>query len=528
MYKVLVSDPLSKEGLEILEKAKDIEVDVKTGLKEDELVSIIGEYDALIVRSQTKATANVINAAEGLQVIGRAGVGLDNVDIEAATKKGIVVMNAPGGNTVSTAEHTMAMMMALSRNIPQADASLKKGEWDSKRFKGVELCGKVLGIIGLGRIGSYVAKLAKAFNMNIIAYDPFISKDKAARMEIELAEKDEVLKRSDYITFHVPLSDETRHIIGEREFGIMKPGVRIINCARGGIIDEDALCKAMTEDKVAGCALDVYENEPPKDSPLMELSNFIGVPHLGASTVEAQINVGVEMAHQVVDALSGGPVRNAVNIHQVDPEVLEEIEPYLNLSERMGRFHAQLQGGHIEEAQIKVSGGIASYEVTPFKVAFLKGMLTEILKEPVVNYVNAPFMAKERGIEIIELKESEEEDFVNLVSTKIKTDRGERRIDGSIFQKGDLRIVAIDEFRIDAIPSGNMLVVSNVDKAGIIGKIGTIMGDAGINIGGLQMGREAIGGKQLIVLNVDQEVGEEILKKIRKEEEILDVKLVKL
>jgi len=528
MKKVLVSDPLGKEGIEILEKTGTIKVDVKIGLKPEELAACIGDYDGIIVRSGTKVTKEVIEAGKNLQVIGRAGVGVDNIDVEFATKKGIIVMNAPGGNTVSTAEHTVGMMLALSRNIPQADRSVKEGKWERKKYTGVELSGKTLGVIGLGRIGSYVAQLALAFNMKVLAYDPFISQEKAKRIGVELVELDELYQNSDYITLHVPKSEETKGMISKSEFDRMKDGVRIINCARGGLIDEQALYEALRSGKVAGAALDVYENEPPVGSPLLELDNCITVPHLGASTHDAEINVGIEMAHQVVDALSGGPIRNALNIPQVDPGILQEIQPYLTLSEKIGSLHAQLTSGGIQRVEIKISGELASYEVKPFAVAVIKGMLATILKEPVVNYVNAPFIAKERGIEIVETKETKEEDFVHLITVTVKTDEKTSQIAGSIFQKNDIRIVAIDGFRIDAIPEGDMLVISNIDKPGILGKLGTILGKNNVNIAGLQMGRKAIGGRQLIVLNVDQPVSDGILQEIRLQEDILEAKLVKL
>lgn len=524
--KVLVSDPLSKEGVEILEKAKSIEVEVKTGLSSEELVACIGEYDGLIVRSETKVTKEVIEAGKKLQVIGRAGVGLDNIDVPAATKKGIIVMNAPGGNTVSTAELTMGMLIALSRNIPQADKSVKSGQWERKKYTGVEVSGKILGVIGLGRIGSYVAQLGVAFNMKVLAYDPFISIEKAKRVGVELVDLEQLYKRSDYITLHVPKSDETKGMISKDEFEKMKDGVRIINCARGGLIDEEALCQALKSGKAAGAALDVYAQEPPVGSPLLELSNCITAPHLGASTRDAQINVGIEMAHQVVDVLSGGPVRNAVNIQQVDPEVFQEIAPYLILAEKIGSLHAQLTAGGMEEIEIRISGEIAGYEVTPFTVAVLKGMLAAI--DQVVNYVNAPFIAKERGINIVENKQAKEEDFANLITVTAKTDVKTSQIAGSIFQKNDARIVAIDGFRIDATPQGDMLFISNIDKPGILGKIGTILGKNKVNIAGLQMGRKAIGGKQLIVLNVDEPLPESVLQEVSSQEEVLDVNLVKL
>ncbi|MEW6607193.1 MAG: phosphoglycerate dehydrogenase [bacterium] len=526
--KVLVSDPLSKEGLEILEKVESIEVDVKTGLKPEELVACIGDYDGMIVRSETKVTKEVIEAGKKLQVIGRAGVGVDNIDVPSATKKGIIVMNAPGGNTVSTAEHTIGMILALSRNIPQADKSMKEGKWDRKKYMGVELCGKTLGVVGLGRIGSYVAQIGLAFNMKVLAYDPYISQEKAKRMGVELSELDELYRRSDYITLHVPKSDETKKMISKAEIDKMKDGVRIINCARGGLIDEQALYEGLKLGKVAGAALDVYETEPPVDSPLLTLDNCVLVPHLGASTIDAQINVGIEMAQQVVDALTSGVIRNAVNIQQVAPEVFQEIAPYLTLAEKMGSLHTQLTVEGIQEVEIKISGEIAEYEVTPFKVAVLKGMLATILKEPVVNYVNAPFIAKERGINVVENKEAKEEDFVNLITVTLKTDKKTSQIAGSIFQKNDARIVAIDGFRIDAIPQGNMLVISNIDKPGVLGKISTILGKNNINIAGLQMGRKTIGGKQLIVVNVDEPIPQTVLQEINAQEEVLETRLVKL
>lgn len=526
--KVLISDPLAKQGLEILEKAKSIEVDVKIGLKPEELIASIGEYDGIIVRSETKVTKEVIEAGKKLQVIGRAGVGVDNINVESATKKGIIVMNAPGGNTVSTAEHTMAMLLALSRNIPQADKSTKEGKWERKKYIGVELSKKTLGVVGLGRIGSYVAQIGLAFNMKVLASDPYISQEKAKRLGIELVSLDELYKNSDFITLHVPKSDETKKMISKAEIAKMKDGVRIINCARGGLIDEEALCEALKSGKVAGVALDVYENEPPTDNPLLKFENCVTVPHLGASTYDAQINVGVEVAQQVVDALSGGPIRNAVNIQQVDPDILQEIQPYLILAEKIGALSAQLNVSGIQQVEIAISGEIASYEIPPFTIAVLKGLLSAILKEPVVNYVNAPVMAKERGINIVEVRETKEEDFVNLITVTIKTDEKTSQISGSIFQKDDMRIVAIDGFRIDALPQGNMLVISNIDKPGVLGKIATVLGKNMINIAGLQMGRKAIGGKQMIVLNVDEPVSNTVLQEISAQKEILDVKLVKL
>ncbi|MEI6863340.1 MAG: phosphoglycerate dehydrogenase, partial [Candidatus Omnitrophota bacterium] len=365
-FKVLISDSLSKEAVDILQKEKEFKVDVNTKLTPEELKKVIKDYDALLVRSATKVTADIINAADKLKIIGRAGVGLDNVDVEAASKKGIIVVNTPGGNTISTAEHTFSMMMALSRTIPQADLSMKKGEWERKKFMGVELYGKTLGIVGLGRIGTEVAKRAIAFGMTVIAYDPYLSAEKAKDLGIENVDLKTLFQKSDYITVHTPLTDETKHMISAKEFAVMKKGVRMINCARGGIIDEEALVKAIEEGKVAGAAFDVYENEPPKGSKLIGLDKVVLTPHLGASTEEAQTNVAVEVANTVRDALLNRGVKNAVNVPCVDVEMYKVIEPYLKLAEKMGSIQAQLVEGHIKKVKIKYVGDLLKYDLTPF------------------------------------------------------------------------------------------------------------------------------------------------------------------
>lgn len=527
MYRILVSDSLAEEGLKILKDEKEFEVEVKTKLTPEELKKIIKDYDALLVRSSTKVNKEIIEAGVKLKIIGRAGVGLDNVDAAAASKRGIIVMNTPGGNTISTAEHTMSMLLSLSRNIPQASASIKLGQWDRKRFMGTELYGKVLGIVGLGRIGTEVAKRANAFGMKVLAYDPYLSIEKAKELEVESVNLKEVLSKADYITVHTPLTEETKHMISDKEFKLMKNGVRIINCARGGIIDEKALYDAMKSNKVAGAALDVFETEPPGESPLIKLDSCVACPHLGASTEEAQVNVAIEIARQVADALLGRGVRNAVNVPSVDPEILKIIQPYINLAEKLGSLQSQLIEGRIDKVVIKYSGDITKHELQPITVALVKGMLTPILQET-VNYVNATVIAKERGIEIIETKSTETEDFANLISVEVHTNKAKSEVAGTLFTKKDARIVKINEFYIDAVPKGYMVVISNKDLPGVVGQIGTILGEAKINIAGMNFGREKPGGKAVTVLNVDSLLSDEILKKIKSADNIIDAKLIKL
>ncbi len=525
--KLLVSDSIAEEGLKILKEEKSIEVVVNTKLKPDELKEAIKDFDGLIVRSSTKVTKEIIESASKLKVIGRAGTGLDNVDADAATKKGIIVMNTPGGNTISTAEHTLSMILALSRKIPQAVASIKKGEWDRKSFMGSELLGKVLGIVGLGRIGSEVAKRALSFGMKPVAFDPYLSEEMAKELEVELVDLKELLRISDYITVHTPLTDETRYVIGEEEFKLMKDGVRIINCARGGIINEKALYDAITSGKVSGAALDVFENEPPKDSPLLKLENVIATPHLGASTEEAQISVAVDIAKQVLDALLGRGIRNAVNVPCIEAELLKHIQPFINLAEKTGLLISQMVEGRIREVKIRYSGDVTMHDTKSVTIALVKGLLSPVVVEN-VNYVNATCLAKERGINITETRSTEIGDFVNLIAVDVITDKSKCNIYGTLFTKKDPRIVRINEFYVDLIPSGNLLVISNIDKPGIVGYIGTLMGDHGINIAGMTFGRVAPGGKAITVLNVDNPVPKEVLDEIKKGKNIIDAKLIKL
>ncbi|MBN1527085.1 MAG: phosphoglycerate dehydrogenase [Candidatus Omnitrophica bacterium] len=527
-FKVLISDSLSKEAVEILQREKEFSVDVNTKLTPDDLKKVIKDYDALLVRSATKVTKDVIAAADKLKIIGRAGVGLDNVDVEAASKKGVIVVNTPAGNTISTAEQTFALILALSRNIAAGDASMRRGEWERKKFMGVELYGKTLGIVGLGRIGSEVAKRAISFEMKVLAFDPYLSVEKAKELGIESTDLETLLKGSDYITVHTPMTDETKHMISDKQFEIMKKGVRLVNCARGGIIDEEALVRAIESGKVAGAALDVYEKEPPPaDSKLRKVEKMVLAPHLGASTEEAQVNVAIDVANTVRDALLNCGIRNAVNMPCVDPEILRAIDPYLKLAEKIGSMHAQLAEGHIKRVKIRYIGDILRYDLSTFTVSIIKGILTPILQET-VNYVNARVIAKERGIGILEERTGEIQDFASLIWVQIETDKGKSSISGTLFTKVDPRIVKIGEYYIDVVPQGYMLVIYNKDVPGIIGQIGTILGESKVNIAGMSFGRAAKGGKACTVLNIDSDVPKDVLEKIRNAENIEEVKLVKL
>jgi D-3-phosphoglycerate dehydrogenase len=512
--RVLVSDPLAEEGLAILKKAFD--VDVKTDLKEDELCRIIGDYDALLVRSSTDVNAKVIEAGNKLKFIGRAGVGVDNIDMDAATRKGIIVANAPEGNTLAATEHTMAMMQSLARNIPQANASLKKKEWKRSKFMGVELNEKTLGIVGFGRIGREVAKRANAMDMKCVAYDPFITKERAAQLGVEMMSVEDLFKIADVITVHTPLIKETRHLINAKSIATMKDGVRIINCARGGIIDEKALYDAIKCGKVAGAALDVFEEEPPLESPLLTLDQVIVTPHLGASTVEAQQNVAVSVAKQCIEVLNGGSAKYVVNAPMVPPELAEVLEPYAQLAEKMGRFVIQIAGGRLSSVECIYGGELSAYAGSMKFVTrlALKGLLDPILQQP-VNIVNADFIAKERGITVSETVTQESSGFKNLITIRIKTDKGEETVSGTVFFKGRSRIVAVGGYTMDMIPEGYVIVSRHLDKPGVIGRASTILGKRNINIAGMQVGRVQPGEQAIMVLNIDSEVPEEVMEEIR-------------
>ncbi|MBF0215601.1 MAG: phosphoglycerate dehydrogenase [Candidatus Omnitrophica bacterium] len=528
-FKILISDPLSKEGVDILRKNKDFYVEEVEKLKEDQLVAKIKDFDALIVRSGTVATKKIIDAGVNLKVIGRAGVGLDNVDLEAASKKGIVVMNTPTGNTISTAEHAFTLMMSLARSIPLADKSVKDGKWDRKKFMGVELYGKVLGIVGLGRIGSEFAKRAQSFGMKVMAYDPFLTQEKAKSLNVEPVDLPTLYENADFITIHTPLTEETKHLIGEEAFKRMKKGVRIINAARGGIIDEAALAKYIASGKVAGAALDVYESKatPPVDSPVYGMESVITTPHLGASTEEAQLNVSIDIAECVQDALLGKGYRNAANMPFIPEESLALMKPYILLAERMGSFQTQLIEEPIKEVKVKYAGDISNLDVSVITRALMKGIFEPILVEH-VNYINSVFIAKERGISVTEKKTTEVMDFANLICVEFVTEKKEYLIMGTLFGNKEPRIVMIDEFYVEAIPGGVILVISNNDIPGIVGKIGTIIGKAEVNIAGINLGRNKKKKLAISLLNLDSELPKEVIKKLSAIEGVTSVKQVKI
>jgi D-3-phosphoglycerate dehydrogenase len=524
--KVLVSDNLSSKGIEILKKA-GLEVDVKTGLKSEELKSIIGQYNAIIIRSATKLTADIIEAAKNLKVIGRAGSGLDNVDKAAASKKGIVVMNTPGGNTITTAEHTIALMFAIARRIPQANASMAKGQWEKKKFMGVELFNKTIGIIGLGNIGGEVAKRAQGLGMNVIAFDPFLSEEKAKKIGVKKVELSELFKNADFISIHTPLTNETKNLINKDTIKLMKNGVYIINCARGGIINEKDLFDAIEVGKVAGAALDVFEKEPPENNPLVGHEKVVCTPHLGASTQEAQENVAIAIAEQVVDYLVHGVIRNAVNFPSIPADQAAILQPYITLAEKIGSFSSQIFDGGIIEINLEYKGEVSELNVSPLTIAAIKGFLTPILEET-VNFVNAPFIAKERGIEVKESKSSDVGDYQSAIIMKIRSQKKELSVVGTLFSRKDPRIVKIDDFTVEIVPEGNMLFMFNIDKPGVIGNIGTLLGKNNINIARMHFGREKAGGKAISVVNIDSPVSDKILAEIKKLPNILDVKVINL
>jgi len=525
--KVLVSDPLSNKGLEILDKAEDLRVDIKPGLAPEELKQIISEYDAIIIRSETKLKGDIIESARRLKVIGRAGIGLDNVDLPAATKKGIVVMNTPLENAIAAAEHTIAMILSISRKIPQATASMKGGKWEKKKFMGVELYNKTLGLVGIGVIGTIVADRARGLKMKVIGYDPYLSKEVAEKKGVDLVSFDELLSRSDFITVHTPLTDETRNLIDQSAIQKMKDGVILINCARGGIINERDLYDAIKGRKVAGAALDVFEIEPAVGNPLLELEQVISTPHLGASTGEAQENVAIAIAQQIVDYLLLGEARNAVNIPMVSPDIFPFLAPYLRLGEKLGSFLGQISDYAIEEVVIEYQGELADYGTKPVTTSILKGLLTPFVGET-VNFVNAPVMAKERGIRITESTSGTQEDFANLIAITVRSKMEQNYVAGTLFGRKELRIVKLNDFFIEAIPEGYILLINNYDKPGVIGNIGTALGSQNINIATMQFGRDRMGGNAISLLHLDAPLPPGILGEILRLPNIISVRQIHL
>lgn len=523
--RILIADPVAPEGIEMLRAAGD--VDVHTGLAADALIGIIGNYDALVVRSETKVTRPVIEAATRMQVIGRAGVGVDNIDLEAATARGVIVVNAPQGNTIAAAEHTLALLMALARHVPQSDASMRSGKWDRKNYLGTEIRGKTLGIIGLGKIGSEVARRAVAMEMRVLAHDPFVPVERVRALGVESVDFEQLILLSDFITVHPPLTASTQGMIGGAELARMKDGVRLINVARGGIIDEAALAAAVASGKVAGAAIDVFTAEPPKDNPLIGDPRIIVTPHLGASTAEAQERVAVDVAEQIVEVLAGKPARYAVNAPMLAPETLKVIQPYMAAAELLGSVATQLVTGKLESIEIEYYGEIAEHDITPLRASVIRGLLRPISEEN-VNMVNANLVAQSRGWNIEERKRTSHDTFLNLIHVKVGTSESEVTVGGTV-EHGHPNIVIINGLDMDLVPEPGtfLLACDNEDRPGMIGRVGTLLGGWDINIQSMQVGRRGRRGRALMAIAVDESPTPEQLDAIEAIDGIYNVRLVR-
>src|SRR5512134_2457396 len=511
--KVLALDNLQKVGIDVFVK-EGIEVDVKGKMSPEELAAVIDNYDGVVVRGATKATAASFENATRVKVIGRAGSGTDNIDKAAATKKGVVVMNTPGGNTVTTGEHAVALMMALARQIPQATASMKAGKWEKNRFMGTELTDKVVGVVGLGAIGRVVAERALGLKMVVVAYDPYVSKEAAGRLGVEMATLDALYRRSDFITYHTPLTPETKGMINAAAIAKMKAGVCLINCARGALVNEADLLAALESGKVRGAALDVFVTEPPPaDLPLLAHPNVVLTPHLGASTTEAQEKVAVLIAEQICDFLNKGTIRNSVNFPSVSAELLPILKPYLELGEKLGAFHGQMLDAPLKELKVEYVGEVGKLSTAPVTISILKGLLQYQTEE--VNLVNARMVAEERGVKVTEAKAPKAEEYASLVRVTAVTEQGETSVSGTVFA-GQPRVVKIDQYSIEAELAGGILMLQNQDVPGVVGRVGTFLGEKGINIAGLQLGRREVGGTAVSLINVDNAVPETVLAQLRK------------
>ena len=526
MTKVLVSDSLAPQGVEVLAQAAGLEVIERPGASPDELLELIGDVEGLVIRSGTKVTADVIAQADKLKVIGRAGIGVDNVDVAAATARGIVVVNTPEGNNITTAEHALALMVSLARHIPQATASLKAGKWEKKKFQGVELFNRTLGVIGAGNIGRIVVSRARGLGMRVIVADPFLTAEAAARMDVEQVEFDELLARADVITVHVPKTKDTTGLLNAAAFAKCKPGVLIINAARGGIVDEADLYSALDSGQVGGAGLDVFvEEPPPADHPLVTHPRVICTPHLGASTEQAQVNVSVAVAEQVRDFLIEGVVRNSINVPSISPELMAEVGPYLVLAEKLGRFQGQLVETAIEQVEVEYAGDIAEINVAPITIAVLRGLLER--SQTNVNMVNAPLIAQEMGIKLIETKVRKPVDFASSISVRTRG-AAVRLIEGAIFHGSQPRIVRIDDFMLEAIPEGPTLLLHNHDRSGVVGMVGSILGEAGINISRMQLGLVPERKEAAMLVNVDSVPPEAVVEQLRNSPHVITAKLLEL
>lgn len=523
--KVLIADPISDAGIDILRS--HAQVDVKVGLKPEEIIPIIGDYEALIVRSQTQVTAKIIEAGKKLQVIARAGVGIDNINVDEATRRGIVVVNAPTGNTISAAEHTIALMLSLARHIPQANALLKSGKWRRNEFMGTEVRDKTLGIIGLGNVGSEVARRAQGLGMKVIAYDPFISVDHARNLQVELIPLEQLLKESDFITLHIPLTSSTKELLGAKGLALVKPTVRIINCARGGLIDEKELVKALKEKRVAGAAIDVFSTEPATESELFECDNTIVTPHLGASTTEAQATAAIDVAKQIIDIFEGRPARYAVNAPFISAETLSALAPFIEVALTLGRLVSQLVEGQMNAIKIKYEGDISNCDTNILKAATLGGLLESISEER-VNLVNANVVAARRGLSVVEQKEATCENYASLITVEVTTSAGATTVVGTVLY-GKSHVVRVDNYWIDIVPTGGYFLFSDHrDRPGLIGAVGKITGDADINISTMHLSRLKPRGQALMILALDEPLPEKQRQEILSLPDVYSAKLVKL
>ncbi len=511
--RVLISDKMDPNAATIFEE-RGCDVDVITGEAPEQLIARIGDYDGLAIRSSTKVTKEILAAATNLKVIGRAGIGVDNVDIPAASAKGVVVMNTPFGNSITTAEHAIALMFALARQLPEANAQTQAGKWPKNDFMGVEVTGKTLGLIGAGNIGSIVASRALGLKMKVVAFDPFLTPERAVEMGVEKADLDTLLARADFITLHTPLTDQTRNILSAENLAKTKKGVRIVNCARGGLIDEAALKAALDSGQVGGAALDVFETEPAKDSPLFGTPNFICTPHLGASTNEAQVNVALQVAEQMADYLVNGGVTNALNMPSLSAEEAPKLKPYMALAEKLGSLVGQLAHDNLDKIAIEVEGAAAQLNIKPITGAVLAGLMRRY--SDTVNMVNAPFLAKERGLDVREVRHDREGVYHTLVRVTVTTSQGERSVAGTLFGNTAPRLVEIFGIGIEADLEGNMLYIVNEDAPGFIGRVGTLLGETGINIGTFHLGRREAGGEAVLLLSLDSPIPQAVLDAARK------------
>ncbi len=524
--KILVSDPVSKEGLEPLLKNPMFSVEIKTGMTPQELLAHVAEAQALLVRSETKVTAEVFAAAKQLRFVGRAGTGVDNIDLKAATAAGVVVANVPGGNTISAAEHALALMFSLARNVPAADASIRAGKWERSKFVGTELTGKTLGVLGLGRIGKEVATRAVGLNMRVLAYDP-VGDDNWCRLaRVTPVSFDDLLKQSDFVTVHVPLNPNTKGLLNRDSLAKAKPGLRLINCARGGIVDEAALLEAIEKGQVAGAALDVFEKEPPKDNPLLQRPEVIVTPHLGASTEEAQVKVAYELSLALIDFFEKGYAKHAVNLPSVDVAGQTQLLSYVPLAYRLGLFLGQMVEGEIKSVSLAYSGELGRCQSALFTVTALAGILRS--SDAKASPVNAAAKAAEKGIQVKEEAKTEAKDYASLLEIEVATAQGAQRLAGTVYGRGDFRLVRINDLPIDIQPEGHLLVMSNDDKPGVVGHTGTVLAEGGINIAGLEVGRNKPGGVAVSVWSVDGAVSASVLAKVKKHPAVLSVRMVEL